>query len=253
MKKIAIVTGASSGLGVDFVRQIDRKYNLDEIWMIARRKKRMIKIAKELRKAKGVIIEADLSNMEEINELSKRLQKEKVRVFLLVNSAGLGKIGTFAELSLEEQLDMIDLNIKALTATTYKVIPYLARGAKIIQVASSAGFLPQPGFNIYAATKAFVLHFSKALNIELGSKGIHVLAVCPGPVKTEFFNIASANKKPLGWKTKFMAKSKKVVSKALKDANKNKMVSVYGCSMKAFKVISKIIPHSLILKLFKWD
>lgn len=148
---------------------------------------------------------------------------------------------------------MIDVNIKALTAITYKVLPYLSKGSKIIQVASSAAFLPQPGFNVYAATKAYVLHFSKALSVELKSRNIGVLALCPGPVKTEFFEIASSDGKPLDWKAKFMVNAKDVVAKALNDAQSNKMESVYSFYMKLLKISSKIIPHELILKYFKWN
>lgn len=253
MKKIAIVTGASSGLGKDFVRQLDRKYELDEIWMIARRKEKMKKLAHSLKNSKGVVIGADLSRREEINKVINKLNDEKPRVLFLVNSAGFGKIGSFIELGLDEQLDMIDLNIKALTAMTYNVIPYMSKGSKIIQIASSAAFLPQPGFNIYSATKAYVFHFSKALGIELKNKGIGVLAVCPGPVKTEFFKVASSKGKPLDWKSKFMVQSKDVVAQALKDSEQNKMESVYGVTMKLFKIVSRIIPHRMILKMFKWN
>jgi short-subunit dehydrogenase len=253
MKKIAIITGASSGLGVDFVRQLDRKYNLDEIWMVARRKERMKKLSDSLKRAKGVVISADLSRLEEINKITRKLQEESPTVLFLVNSAGFGKIGSFINLGLEEQLSMIDVNIKALTAMTYIVIPYLSKGSKIIQIASSAAFLPQPGFNIYAATKAYVLHFSKALGIELRDKGIGVLAVCPGPIKTEFFKVAASNGKPLDWKSKFMAKSKDVVTQALKDSQQNKMESVYGITINLFKVCARLIPHRLILRGFRWN
>jgi len=253
MKNIAIITGASSGLGKDFVRQLDSKYELDEIWMIARRKEKMKKLADNLKNSKGIVIDADLSKREGVSKVISKLNAEKPKVLFLINSAGFGKIGSFTELELDEQLDMINLNIKALTAMTYGVIPYMPKGSKIIQIASSAAFLPQPGFNVYAATKAYVLHFSKALGIELKGKGIDVLAVCPGPVKTEFFKVASSKGKPLDWKAKFMVKSKDVVAKALQDSEQNKMESVYGIPMKLLKLISRMIPHRWILKMFKWN
>lgn len=253
MKKIAIVTGASSGLGSHFVKQLDIKYNLDEIWMIARREEKMTKIGNKLKKAKPVIIKCDLSKIEAIRQISDQLNAEKPKVLFLINSAGFGKIGSFEDLSLKEQMDMINVNIKALTAITHVVLPYLSKGSKIIQVASSAGFLPQPGFNVYAATKAYVLHFSKALKIELKNKEIGVLALCPGPVKTEFFKNASSKGKPLDWKSRFMVRSKDVVYKALKDVESNKMESVYGIFIKLFKVLSKVIPHRIILKYFNWS
>jgi len=213
----------------------------------------MKKIASKLKKTKAILIKCDLSNLDDINKTSNKLKKEKAKVMFLINSAGFGKIGSFHELSLEEQMAMIDVNIKALTAITYKVLPYLSKGSKIIQVASSAAFLPQPGFNVYAATKAYVLHFSKALSVELKSRNIGVLALCPRPVKTEFFEIASSDGKPLDWKAKFMVNAKDVVAKALNDAQSNKMESVYSFYMKLLKISSKIIPHELILKYFKWN
>jgi short-subunit dehydrogenase len=252
MKKIAIVTGASSGLGIHFIRQLDQKYELDEIWMIARRKDKMEEVKRKLRKAKGIIIPLDLAEPKNLEVINNKLKQEKPDVKFLINNAGYGKIGFFSDNVLDSQLGMIDVNIRPLVALSHLTIPYMKKGAKIIQTASSAAYLPQPGFTVYAATKAFVLSFSKALAVELKSKQIHVLAVCPGPVKTEFFQIASQDGKPLDWKTKFMAEPKFVVAQALKDVENKKLESVYGGYIKAFKVLAKILPHGWILKTMKW-
>ena len=124
----------------------------------------------------------------------------------------------------------------------------MARNGRIIQYASSAAFLPQPGFAVYAATKAFVLSYSRALNAELAKKGICVTAVCPGPVKTEFFSIAETTGTMPLYKKLTMADPKKVVKKAIFDSMMGKSVSVYGIPMKMFRLLCKAVPHSWILK-----
>jgi uncharacterized protein len=237
--EIAIVTGASAGLGKEFAKQIDQKFNVDEIWLIARREEKLIELSKEL-KTKSIPIKADLTK--DIETIRKKLQEQKPNIKLLVNNAGFGKGGKFHKLSLEEQLSMIDLNIKALVELTYESIKYMQPGSKIIQVASMAGYFAIPGSAIYAATKSFVLSFSNALNCEL--KGITSTAVCPGPVDTEFFDVSGGKYKP-----KKMAKAKDVVALALKHTEKNKWVSIYGTSMKGARVLSRLVSKKSACKL----
>ena len=126
----------------------------------------------------------------------------------------------------------------------------MTKNSRILQFASAAAFLPQPGFAIYAATKAFVLSYSRALSMELKRRQIYVTAVCPGPVKTEFFAIAETTGKIPLYKRLAMADPKRVVKKALRDSMMGKPVSVYGPLMKAFWLLSKLCPHELILSLF---
>ena len=144
---------------------------------------------------------------------------------------------------------MIRLNCEALTRVTYLVLPYMSRGSFIYQMASSAGFAPQPNFTVYAATKAYVKSFSIALRQELAGQGIKVTAVCPGPVKTEFFDRAYEQEEMKFYKRFVMADPKKVVSKAIRDARKNKAVSVYGITMKVTRIICKILPGKWIAKI----
>ena len=248
---IAIVTGASAGLGVEFVKQLDQTYpSLDEIWMVARRKEPMEALEQTLGNAKGRIFTIDLSKKNEREILYQTLEKDHPTIRFLVNSAGYGKIGTFIEVDLEEQLGMIDLNISALVELTHKSIPYMKKGSKIIQVASSAAFMPMPEFAVYAATKSFVRNFSKALAIEVKQKGIDVMAICPGPVRTEFFKVASKKGKPIEWKERFMAEPEEVAKKAILDMERRKLESIYGVPMKIAHGCTKIIPSRWILSIY---
>jgi len=249
--KIAIVTGASYGLGWEFVKQIEKKYRgIEEIWGIARRADRLSALQKEC-KIPLRQLAMDLSEPEAFAELSRMLEKEKPDVKILINAAGYGKIGRFEEIQFADEMGMITLNCEALCKVTYLILPYISDNSRILQMASSAAFLPQPGFAVYAATKSFVLSFSRALNQELRAKNISVTAVCPGPVKTEFFDIAETTGKMAIYKLLVMADPGKVVRTALFDADCGKTVSVYGIKMKAFYLLSKILPHDWILPFFK--
>ena len=166
-----------------------------------------------------------------------------------MNASGYGISGSFEHQTEEDAAGMIHLNCEALTRITYLVLPYLRRGSFIYQMASSAGFAPQPNFTVYAATKAYVKSFSIALRQELSYQGIKVIAVCPGPVKTEFFDRAYEQEEMKFYKKFVMADPKKVVRKAIRDARKNKAVSVYGMTMKVTRVICKLLPGRWIAKI----
>lgn len=142
---------------------------------------------------------------------------------------------------------MAELNCTALTAVTSMVLPFMPNNSRILQFASSAAFLPQPGFAVYAATKAYVLSYSRALNQELKDRGISVTAICPGPVKTEFFDIAQTTGEIPLYKQFVMAKPDRVVKKAIRDSVSRRELSVYGWTMKAFYLLTKLLPHRLIL------
>ena len=246
-KNIIIVTGASSGMGKEFVKQIDKKFpKVDEIWLIARRKEALKELAKNCNHVCRILA-YDLCKKQAQEELERLLEAEQPHITMLVNSAGYGILGPFVSTSMEEQTGMVSLNCEALTAMTYLCIPYMKTGGRIIQLASSAAFLPQPKFAVYAATKSYVLSFSRALNEELRSRQIHVTAVCPGPVDTEFFDRAEKGNDTLFIKKIVMAKPEKVVAKALLDARNKKAVSVYSLPIQAFYLVSKLLPHSLML------
>lgn len=243
--KIAIVTGASSGMGREFVRQIEHLYKeLDEIWVIARRRERLEELKSRML-TNVRIIDGDLLDDAVYEEIAQLLEEKKPNIRMLVNAAGFGKKGEVKEISCKAQLEMIDLNCKALTHVTKICIPYMCKGSRIVNLASAAAFCPQPSFSVYASTKSYVLSFSRSLGTELSKDGIYVTAVCPGPVETEFFEIAGKQDNPM--KEAAMAKPEAVVKQALIDARDGKEVSIYGVAMKATKAATKILPHRLLL------
>lgn len=248
--KIAVVTGASSGMGKEFVKAIDKNYGevLDEIWVLARRKERMEELQGSV-KTKLRIFALDLLQEESYEVYRESLKKYNPTVGILVNSSGFGKIGVFSEITRENNLSMVALNCHALTKLTYDTLPYMKRGGRILQLASSAAFLPQPEFAVYAASKSYVLSLTRALKYELMERGIYVTAVCPGPVKTEFFDIAEENSQIALYKRLVMANPAKVVKKALADAKAGKVKSVYGLPMQAFDLLCKVVPHELLLQI----
>lgn len=249
---IAIVTGASSGMGREFVLQIASRYRkLDEIWVVARRRDKLEELANEV-SVNLRIFDLDLCNEADINELQNALDYDTPNVRMLINSAGFGYLAAFDNGECDTWMSMVDLNCKALTKVCYIVLPFMKTGSRIINLASAAAFVPQPGFNVYAASKAYVLSFTRALKGELKNKKISVTAVCPGPVKTEFFNVADPNNSTPFFKKIFMADPKRVVTKALNDAKINKDVSVYGPVMNIFMILTKLLPHKLFVNIMKY-
>lgn len=245
---IAVVTGASSGMGREFVKLLDRELStLDEIWVIARRGERLKELEKTV-KTKLVPIELDLAASEASSVLAGMLKEKNPQIKFLVNSAGFGKIGSIKELPAKDQLSMIRVNCSALTEITCLMLPYMAKKSRIINLASAAAFLPQPGFAVYAASKSYVLSFSRALNQELKPSGTSVTAVCPGPVKTEFFDLAEQTGVVPLYKKLVMADPVKVVEKAFRDSIRGKSVSVYGGLMNIFHLITKLLPHDIFIK-----
>ncbi|MCP1101092.1 short-subunit dehydrogenase [Aequitasia blattaphilus] len=243
---IAIVTGASSGLGREFVRQIESVYkNIDEIWVIARRKERLEKLKMRSRVTIHVL-DGDLTQENIYERLAYELRTKGARVRMLVNASGFGKYGLISSLETKDMLGMIDVNCKSLTKMTLVCLPYMSRGSRIIQVASAAAFTPQPKFTIYAATKAYVLRFSLGLREELKKKGIWVTTLCPGPVKTEFFQVAGPAQKLT--KEEFMSEAEEVVRRGLIASIEKKPLCVFGPFMKAFYVASSIFPDTLTAK-----
>ena len=184
--RIAVVTGASSGMGRETVYQIgDRFSGIDEIWAVARRGERLCGLSGQIPVRVRCFV-LDVTDPAGRAQIEDALQKERPQVKFLVNAAGFGVPGAFASLDRDAACGMVRLNCEALCAMTHMVLPYMDRNSRVIQYASAAAFLPQPGFAVYAATKAFVLSYSRALRAELRQRRIWVTAVCPGPVRTEF-------------------------------------------------------------------
>ncbi|HJC67791.1 MAG: SDR family NAD(P)-dependent oxidoreductase [Lachnospiraceae bacterium] len=248
--QIAVVTGATSGMGREMVLQLSDHFPFDEVWVIGRRMERL----KELQKQTRITLRPfclDLTRKEDLLSLEQALKESGGEVKFLVNAAGYGKIGPVGTASFEEEMGMVRLNCESLCAVTRMVLPYMPHNSRIIQFASAAAFLPQPDFAVYAATKSFVLSYSRALGEELRDRDIYVTAVCPGPVKTEFFDLAETTGQIPLYKRLVMANSRHVVRKALNDSILGRPVSVYGLTMKAFRLLSKIAPHSLLLSIMR--
>ena len=161
-----------------------------------------------------VLMEMDLTDKEQRLRLREILKEKQPQVKMLVNCSGYGKIGLYEDIPEEDISGMIELNCLALTSVTYEVLPYMTKKSRIINLASSAAFLPQPKFAVYAATKSYVLSFSRALHEEVKKNGIFVTAVCPGPVRTEFFDIAQMTGEVAFYKKIMMANPAKVVEQA---------------------------------------
>lgn len=247
--KIAIITGASSGIGKEFALQMDRGFhNIDAFWLISRRKEQLEELADTLQHPCR-ILPMDITLPASRQFLNMLLEAEVPQICMLVNCAGYGIMGRFENQETEEALGMIRLNCEALTAVTKLALPYMRRGSRIIQLASSAAFLPQSQFAVYAASKSYVLSFSRALGAELKEKGVYVTSVCPGPVDTPFFDIAEKSGSTLSIKKLTMVSPDKVVKLALKDSYKRKSVSVCNPFIKAFALFSKMTPHDLMLNL----
>ena len=245
--KIAVITGASSGMGRDFVYAIDKKYALDEIWVIARREERL----KELQsacKAKIRPLALDLMCKESFNTYKEVLEECKPEIHVLVNGAGFGLFGEFVKLDLDKQLDIIELNTKALTTMCYLSIPYMPAGTHLVNLASNSSWQPVPYINVYGSSKAYVLNFSRALGVELRDRKIHVMAVAPGWIKTEFFEHA-VHDDTIKYYDRFYT-SEQVVVKAMKDMKKCKTVSIMGFPVRWQVRIVKLLPVKWIMRIW---
>lgn len=252
MKKIALITGASSGMGAEFARQIALFNTEDEIWIVARRKDKLDALAKEINDGRNFNIvrpvALDLGNNEGVFALEKMLiaEKEKLSamnsslvITKLVNNAGFGTYGPFAETSLERQMEMTDLNCKSMIGVCGVCMPFIEKGSVIINTASLAGCWPLGNFAVYAASKAYVLSFSLGLAAELKDKGIKVSAFCPGSVSTEFANVASdgVRKEVKGGKDPV-----KTVRHCLKKALKGRKVILWAPKWKMNAFLGKVLP-----------
>lgn len=246
MKNIIVVTGTSSGMGKEFVNQI-KKDNIDEIWAIARNESNFTDLG-----VKIVSIKLDLSKEEDLKKYKEMLDKSKPNIKILGNFAGFGKFEHSENIPLDVKLNMVDLNIKGYISMIDYSLPYMKENSNIINVVSDSAFQPIPYINCYASTKAFLLSYSRALNMELKYRKIHVLAVCPFWTKTKFFDRAIMNKSNKEVVIYYAAKynSANVVKKLIKDMNSNKDMSVYGFVNNMQWILAKILPHKLVMKIW---
>ena len=245
MKKIAILTGATGGLGREFLKQI-LKEEIDEVWAIARNEQKL----SELRKKHGervIPISIDLSDMQGLEQIKDMLEEKKPQVAYLINNAGLAKMGRYNDFSIEEIDKAINVNCKAPVVLAQLCIPYMEKGSKILNISSASAFQPNPYINLYAASKAFERSYSRALNVELNGTGITSVAVCPGWIDTELLQ-----KEINGKKVKFpgLVTPDRVVKQAIKDAKKGKDMSVCSLYVKCQHVNVKLLPQRWVMKIW---
>lgn len=247
----AIITGASSGVGEEFFNVVKNDPSIEEIWLIARRADKLEMLAKQTDK-KVCVLPYDLTDNASFESIKTLLEEKTPDIRLLINNAGFGKLGNVYELDCESQTRMIALNNSALTAMCAICTKYMKKGSSIINVASIAAFAPNPRMAVYCSTKAYVLSFTKCIREELKPLGINALAVCPGPMATEFLDVAGiSGGKSKTFETLPYCDPAKVAKGAVKYAKHGKGVYTPRAFYKFYRFLAKILPHSFVMKFSK--
>ncbi len=249
--KIAIITGASAGLGTEFVRRVHEHYpDVEELWLIARREDKL-RDAAELTPLPCRIIPLDLTLDTSYATLSGMLESEHASVRLLVNNSGCGYLGNVGEGDLARHTRTVDLNVRALTALTHVTIPHMERGSAIINISSIASFCPNPRMTTYSSTKAYVTAFTFGIAEELRPLGITATAVCSGPMDTEFIYIGGIRGRSKMFETLPYCDPAKVAEGALRAAKRGRTVHTPRAFYKLYRVIAKLLPTKLMIKFAK--
>ena len=247
MKNIIVVTGASYGMGKEFLLQIEKKEAVDEIWAIARSRDLLEELQDQVH-TPVVPLVLDLTDDASFRIYQDKLSEEKPSIRVLANCAGFGIFDHSENIDPEVQLNMIDLNCRAYTAMCAYSLPYMEKGGKIMNIASCAGFQPIPYINLYAATKAFVLSYTRALNQELRYKNIHALSVCPFWTATRFFDRAiDKSKKEVVINYAAMYDPAKVMKKAIKDLYTKKEISCFGFVNQSQHILVRLLPKRMVM------
>ena len=248
---LAIITGASSGIGKEFYKLMQIE-PIDEVWVIARRENALNEICKEYGKLPYKVLPMDLTADDSIEKLQAILENETPTIKYLFNNAGYGLFGEVEKIDYKKQGHMIDLNVKSLTQMTSICLRYMSKGSHIINTCSIASFVPNANLTTYSSTKAYVMSFSRGLSQELKKKKISVTAICPGPMATEFMSVAGLNN----------GESKKINSLPFCDpyktarggiraAKRGKSVYTPRLFYKSCRLLAKVAPHSILLKIAK--
>lgn len=248
----ALVTGASAGIGREFARQLAGRAR--SIVLVARREERLSEARDELAKRNPKLTvhirKTDLSMPKEIDELIAWLEREKIDVDLLINNAGVGDLGHFATIDPARLGQILNVNIVALATLTRRLLPQMIarKGGAILNVSSSACFLPVSGFAVYAASKAFVTNFSEAIRAEVRGKGVSVCVLCPGPVHTEFMQIAQRpGKRPYMAAPELAHVSPEAVAReGLAAVEADRPLAIPGFMMKLGMFFVRLTPMSIL-------
>lgn len=249
MKRIAIITGASSGLGREFVKILKEKNEIEEIWAIARHQDKLDKLKKQMGD-KIRPIPMDVSDITRIEEVGAMLSAGDIEVRYLINNAGYAKFCSYDDLSVTESIDMINVNISGVVAMGLVCIPHMPRGSHIINIASQAAFQPLPYQNLYSSTKAFVRNYTRALNIELKDRGISATAVCPGWLKTHLYERANIGAAKATRRFSGMTSPDKVAQKAVADADRGRDISIYSFFVNFCHLAAKLLPQRVMMTLW---
>jgi len=250
--KIALLTGASSGLGCAYAKYIGEIFpEIEEVWALARREGRLVELARKVSKPKIVPVECDLTKAEDIEKLRAKLSAEKPEIMLLINNAGCGYHGEFAASDAGEQMRCVQLNVAALTEVTRIALNYMPAGARVLNTSSIASFAPNANMAVYSATKAYVSFFSRALNEELRPGGRSSTVVCPAPMKTEFLAIGHIEGNSKTFEILPYCDVDKVAIGALKAAKKRRSIYTPRIFYKFYRALARILPDPITIKLAK--
>ncbi len=250
--KTAVITGASCGLGEEYLKQvIEQMPEVEEIWLIARRLEKLQMLASRFSKHRIRCLPLDLTDTESYDAYRRELENANPQIVVLINNAGYGKLGLIADADRDEQTGMVDLNCRALTAVTVLSVPYMQAGAGILNVSSIASFAPTPRMTVYSATKAYVSAFSKSLGEELRPRGITVLTVCPGPMATNFLEVADIVGHSRTFETLPYCHPARVAKRSLARLRCGKTWYTDRALYKFYRVLCKLLPHSLVMKFSK--
>ena len=249
--KTAILTGASSGLGVEYIKALVSN-GFDSIWIIARREERLTELKSNFPDKNIVPLPLDITSADDMKKLQAKLEKEKPAVAMLINNAGKGLLSEFITADAVALGESVELNCKALTLVTRAVLPYMNSGSSILNVSSIASFAPTARMSVYCATKSYVTAFSRALREELKKRNINVTAVCPGPMQTEFLPVAKIEKGKSGAFDRLpYCNPETVAMKSVKAALNGKAVYTPTAFYKLYRILAKILPHAIVIKMAK--
>lgn len=248
---IAVITGASSGLGVEYAKTVIELYpHLDEIWLVARRKERLEKFALEHNEVKIRPVALDLSKDESYDELEDLLTKENATIEVLINNAGYEKTGLLKSMDKSNVLSMIDLNVKGFTMINRVCLPFMKKGSIGIMTCSISSFSPVPKQAVYSASKAYVRYLSRAINAEVKKDGINILAMCPGNMDTEMNPKGGNSQSDKVDKLPFL-NMKVITRKSIELAKKGQAIYTPGGLYKLYRFASKVLPSALMVKVIE--